>query len=159
MQRTLAPLGPLIGNVRMSRKLLLRVLCMIVSASTCFAFFGYQDFDVPLCGGYYLWRKSAHQVDVSPQSHDAKTPIIPEKVIEISWDTRFVLAKRQATNKNHEPIPDHFDFWILDTKTPEVYGPLKKADFDEKRKKLDVPDSLELKDIYEFAPKRREIKF
>lgn len=139
-------------------KILPKVVIFALTSSVCFGFFGYQDFDYKLCGGYSLMRRSAHQVDIVPQEHNDRTPIIPEKVIEVAWDTRFILAKRQEVKKDHEPVPDQFDFWILDTKKPVVYGPLKKDDFDKKRKKLGIPDSLVLKDIYEYAPKPRQIK-
>lgn len=123
---------------------------------------GTSDFHAPACGGYSIWRTSAHQISVVPDDGwTASTPIIPTKVIECDFDDRFVIAKRQGLKRRspgdpndtyEEPDPSVFDFWILDTSAPKVFGPLSEAEFNRMRTELRVPTKLRLKDVYEFKP-------
>ena len=65
------------------------------------------------------------------------------------------LKRRSPNNPNdtyEEPDPLVFDYWILDTRTPKVYGPLTVEQFTAKITELNVPSSLRLKDVYSFRP-------
>lgn len=121
---------------------------------------GAQDFAYRLAGDYFLYRTSAHQVEVSPkEGWGDKTPRIAPKVIEVAWDERYVLAKQQALKRRspdnpqdtyEEPAPGVFHYWILDTKTPQVIGPFSKEGFEEKRKALGIPDTLILRNVASY---------
>ena len=76
---------------------------------------------------------------------DEKTPVIPTKVIELAWDARFVIAKQQIVR-----LGDKYQFWILDTTIPKVWGPFEESAFNGKKKELGIPDSLELKDVNQY---------
>ncbi|WOO43749.1 DUF3997 domain-containing protein [Rubellicoccus peritrichatus] len=124
---------------------------------------GTHDFHAPVSNGYSIWRTSSHQISIAPDSYvSGSTAIIPTKVIECDFDERFVIAKRQGlrqsnpddTHSTHkEPDPSVFDYWILDTSQAVVYGPFNSNEFREKRKELGVPNSLALKNVYDFKPK------
>ena len=122
---------------------------------------GVQDFVVRIAGDYSIQRTSAHQIQIAPDGWNDSTPIIPTKVIECNTDGRFVIAKRQGLKRRspnnpndtyEEPDPLVFDYWILDTRTPKVYGPLTVEQFTAKITELNVPSSLRLKDVYSFRP-------
>ena len=122
---------------------------------------GSEDFSVRLAGGYWLNRDSAHAIFISPQEWDSATPVIASKVIACAVDRNLILAKRQGLRRRdsstpndtyEEPAPGVFDYWILDAKTPKVYGPMTLAQFNIKRKALGVPDTVTLKDVYSFQP-------
>lgn len=125
---------------------------------------GMSDFSAPLCGKYHLIRSSAHTIKVSPMSYGSSTPIIPVKVVELGHDSRFVIAKQNVLRRRSpdnpqdtymEPDPGNFQYWILDTKTPEVYGPLTKEAFDKKRKELGAPNAIRMKDVYSYRPQNK----
>lgn len=122
---------------------------------------GTQDFVVRIAGDYSIHRTSAHQIQIAPTSWNDATPIIPTKVIECNTDGRFVIAKRQGLKRRspdtpndsyEEPDPRVFDFWILDTRTPKVYGSLTFEQFTAKKNELGIASSLRLKDVYSFRP-------
>jgi hypothetical protein len=110
---------------------------------------GSLDFNLPLAGKYQLWRTSSQDVHISPRSYDRTTPMIPTKVVEIAWDNRFILAKREAIERLNQ---NTFDYWILDTSLPKVFGPFDESTFQFKRADLAVPEKLILKDVYSFRP-------
>lgn len=122
-----------------------------------------SDFMHPLAGDYVLGRTSAHQVAISPQSWTDDTPRIPSKVVEVGWDDRFILAKRQHLQRRggsttvgyEEPIEGKFDYWILDTQRPEVFGPFDEAEFGVKRKEFGVPDQIRLQNVDSLSTYRR----
>jgi hypothetical protein len=119
------------------------------------------DFIVQIAGDYYIQRMSEYEIRIAPHLWNEFTPIIPINVIECNTDGRFVIAKRQGLkrrspnnpNDTYEvPDPLVFDYWILDTGLPIVYGPLTLEQFAAKRKELGIAPSLRLEDIYSFRP-------
>jgi hypothetical protein len=110
-----------------------------------------SDYSYAVAGDYRLIKTNPDEVAVVPKGHwDEKTPKIPSKVIEIGWDDRFVIAKQErmpkldANDRVGGPVMDQFGYWILDAKTPEVYGPMLYEDFGLKRRELQVPASIQL---------------
>jgi hypothetical protein len=122
-------------------------------------FWGLSDFHAPMTGGYSLWRTSGLEIDITPDAGWGDgDPIIPTMVIECNHDSRFIIAKRQGIKgqfPDDEPDPSVIDFWILDTKIPEVYGPLTSDKFLEKRIQLGVSHGLELMDIKSFRASKQ----
>ena len=116
---------------------------------------GMADFSAELCGGYSVWRTSAHQITIH---RNDSAPRIPAKVCELGHDHRFIIAKQNHLKLRSldpqdgymEPDPGVFSYWILDTDGPTAYGPLTQAEFLQKRQELGVPDSITLKDVYEY---------
>ena len=87
------------------------------------------------------------------------TPIIPSKVVDVGHDDRFIIAKQNVLRRRSpndpkdtymEPDRNKFQYWILDTSRPEVYGALTAMAFDEKRKELGVPEGIRMKDVYAY---------
>jgi hypothetical protein len=121
---------------------------------------GIEDFSAKLAGEYWLNRNSAHEIFISPEVWSSATPVIPSKVIECAVDGNLILVKRQGLRRRNsgpndtyeEPAPGVFDYWILDTQTPKVFGPMSLAQFNAKRRELGVPDTVALKDVYRFRP-------
>ena len=132
------------------------LLSSLVFLSGCF---GSGDFSAELCGGYYVYATSAHQIHVSPSSWNSETQRIPVKVVELGHDDRFIIAKQNHLKRRRpndpgdtymEPNPGVYSFWILDTSIPKAHGPLTKDDFDKRRIELGVPNELEMKDVYSY---------
>jgi hypothetical protein len=122
---------------------------------------GASDFSASLPNGYFVHRSSAHQIMVAPQSWSSSTPIIPTKVVELDHDGTWVIAKQQHLRRRspgnpqdtyEEPDPGVFSYWILNTATPQVWGPLDQQQFAATRNELGVPGTLALQDVYNFRP-------
>ncbi len=65
------------------------------------------------------------------------------------------MKRRSPNDPNdtyEEPDPSAFDFWILDTSAPKVFGPMTQPEFDAKRQELGVAATIALKDVYSFRP-------
>jgi hypothetical protein len=123
-----------------------------------------SDFSHSLAGDYELVQTSAHQVVIVPKngwSNDS--PTIPSKVVEVAFDDRFILAKRQYLKRRRispsdgyeEPIAGEFDYWILDTRGPTVSGPFDEAEFAVNRKELSISDQLQMQATSSLHPSRQ----
>jgi hypothetical protein len=120
---------------------------------------GHADFSTKIAGDYHIHRTSAHQIMIAPSGWSDETPVIPAKVVECDFDSRFIIARQQELQGRSpndpkdtymEPAPDKYHYWILDVKVPKVYGPFTREQFGAQRKTLGVPESLSLKDVYSF---------
>lgn len=122
---------------------------------------GLADFSRKIAGDYCIYRTSAHQIMIAPESGSDETLMIPTKVVECDFDSRFIIARRQELQRRSpndpndtymEPVPGKYDYWILDAKTPKVYGPFTLEQFTLRRQSLGVPEKLILKDVCAFRP-------
>ena len=120
---------------------------------------GFADFSAELCGGYILARNSSHDIWVVPKTGwTSPPPMIFPKVVEVGHDQCFIVVKRQELKQRNpdnpnevlEPVPGVFDYWILDTTTPIAHGPFTLEEYTVKRTELGVPESIVLKDVYEY---------
>ena len=126
---------------------------------------GHSDFSAPLIGGYSLYRASAHMVSITPGGYSDETPIIREKVLECALSDPYILAMRQGLKRRspndpndtyEEPDPDVFDYWILDTSAPSVFGPFDLEGFRSKKRDLGIPESIILKPVNSFRNEEAE---
>lgn len=116
---------------------------------------GEFDYDTPLCGGYHLFRLSAHQVAIRRPTSQHDTPAIPAKVTAIAWDSKFILAQRQVMRRRSTrpddtyevPVVDTVDYWIIDTSTDSLYGPMSIEEFTRRRSAVGVPASMQLRQV------------
>ena len=77
---------------------------------------------------------------------------VPANVVEVAWDSRFILAKQQVLrlqgiNPRDDypvPVPGQFNYWIIDITSTNRFGPLSASEFNDKTKKLKI-DHLQLK--------------
>src|SRR5262245_40266191 len=109
---------------------------------------GYQDYSYEMCGGYCVIRSSAHQVIVAPKLGESTwasgdPTAIPAKVVEVAWDERFVIAKRQhltraPSGRTDQPVSGSYDFWVIDTRDKVRYGPMTADEFAAKRAEVGV---------------------
>lgn len=122
---------------------------------------GASDFHAPLSGDYSVYRSSAHEIKITPGSWNASTPVIPTMVVELDHDNTWVIAKQQHMRLRdpngrpdgpREPVPDKFSYWILNTRSAQVWGPLTDEQFASTRSELGVPASLKLHDVYDYRP-------
>lgn len=118
---------------------------------------GKFDYEYDICNGSYtLHRSSAHSIVVTPkEGYYKETEIIPEKVVEIAWDNKYIIAKqygmkKKSLNSMYE-IPDETDvnYWILNTENKERYGPFSYEGFILKLKEYNIMH-LELKSVISY---------
>jgi hypothetical protein len=137
----------------MTRFLHLTVISGLLLLSACSPDPMMGDFDLPLIGGYSLVRESPDSVEVL-HMRDSDHLGVSAKVVEIAWNERFILAKRQELKPRGRfqgdvllvPVTGKFDFWIIDTVQTNRYGPLSEKEFGEKVQSLGQT-GLKLKDI------------
>jgi hypothetical protein len=124
---------------------------------------GLQDYDYEMCGGYCVVRSSAHEVVVAPKlgksSWATRAPTaIAAKVVEVAWDHRFVIAKRQhltraRSGRTNKPLTGNYDFWVIDTRDKVRYGPLSEVEFTVTRTELGVSAGLSLQKVTRYVTK------
>lgn len=142
--------------------LMITIAALVISIPRCGPV--QTDFTHSFAGDYELVRTSVHQVIIVPKGGwSDDTPKIPSKVVEVAWDDRFILAKRQHLKRRgmspsdgyEEPVDGKFDYWILDTRRPTGYGPFDEAEFGNQRKELGISELLPMRDVSSFSPYRQ----
>ena len=125
---------------------------------------GHADFQATLARDYVINRTSAVSISIAAQ-YRASAPAIHPIVVECNTDGRFIIAKRQGLKPSspdnpaalfQEPDPKAFDYWILDTASDTLYGPLTAAGFTAKRAELGVAAQLKLRDVESFHPSNQQ---
>src|SRR5262245_4446096 len=144
------------------RRVLLAVLLAVWTALTLAC--GLQDYHYEMCGGYCVVRSSAHQVVVAPKLGESAwassdPTAIPAKVVEVAWDERFVIAKRQLLHRPdpggiERPVSGSYDFWVIDTRDKVRYGPLTADEFEAKRAEVGVSPDIALRKVTSYLGKR-----
>lgn len=132
-----------------------RRFCFLILAISLLVSCARTEYPYKLSGGYVLIRTSAHQTEVVPRGDvSPETPIIPPKVVEVGWCDSFIIAKQQHLRRKYpdnpdntylEPNPGKYSYWILDVKTPKVFGPFDEKGFTAERQRLGVPKDLKLR--------------
>jgi hypothetical protein len=95
-----------------------------------------QDFDVPLVQGYHLISTDVDDVEVA-MLHPRFSSCIPAKVVEVGWNTNFIVAKQQELRNRGDfpgdtlpvPVAGKFSFWIIDLRGTNCFGPMTEADY------------------------------
>jgi hypothetical protein len=118
---------------------------------------GVTDFSYDVSNNYELTQNNPLDVYVLPKDgYEKESEIIPPKVVKIAWNDRFVIAKQQVIKepkKSENGIgkpTNAFNYWILDTKIRQRYGPFNKKTFDKKLKVFGIPNSLKLQDVESY---------
>ena len=121
---------------------------------------GRQDYTGHLAGDYWIYRTSAYQTMIGPE--DGWTDgdaMIPTVVSQCATDGRYILAERHGLKRRspNDPTdtfevedPSQVNFWILDTETRKMFGPLDEPQFKSTRASLSIDPALELRGAYEF---------
>jgi len=109
---------------------------------------GISDFSEKLGNGYYYHRTSSMDKYIAPKVwNKTATPMIPSKVIRYKKKDGYVAAKREIVeigSSGSRVGSGNFDFWILDTSKPKVFGPMDKYEFDIQIAKLGLSEKLAL---------------
>jgi hypothetical protein len=116
-------------------------------------------YTIKLPGDYAVIAGSPNEIDIRPTNKtlDSQTPYIPEKVVEVAFDDRYVLAKRfqvivDKKDREYEKTVNENkpSYYILDTLIPVVYGPYNLEQFNNKKRNLKISDKLSLKSVNEY---------
>ena len=121
---------------------------------------GLADWEAELCGGYSVVRISASDIVIS----DSRSGIVvPAKVIELDHDDRFIIVKQEHRDERGPGYPDEPQedrapdpgYWVIDTSTREVYGPLPEDMWLLVCGDLGVPAGFQLRDVHSFRSKAK----
>jgi hypothetical protein len=122
----------------------------LMSLCACRVDPGAADYDYSLPGGFSVRSTSSHQVEIASQF---ALPGVPPKVVEIGWDNRFIVAKRQLLRDRGDfpgdnyqvPAPDKYEFWIIDVTSTNRFGPLDEKALAERMEILGVPNTIKMR--------------
>jgi PBP1b-binding outer membrane lipoprotein LpoB len=144
-------------NIIMKKFLYLSSLLCPFLLTGCMVGPGVTDFSYDVSNNYELTQNNPIDVYVLPKDgYEKESEIIPPKVVKIAWNDRFVIAKQQVIKepkKSENGIgkpTNAFNYWILDTKIRQRYGPFNKKTFDKKLKEFGIPNSLKLQDVESY---------
>ena len=114
------------------------------------------DWAADLCNDYFVARVSGHDIRILKREAGGDRSIVVEpKVVEVGFDSRYILAKRFETHfwspdrPNATGLPDStkVSYFIIDTKRHVVHGPMNKQAFSAKKRVLRVPEATTLTDV------------
>ena len=111
---------------------------------------GVLDNAEQLSNGYYFHNNSGIDRFIAPRSWGKTTPMIPSRIVRFKEKGVYVIALREklvVSDAGSRVRSGTFDYWILNTRLPEVYGPLTKAGFLEKYNSLNLPSELNIESI------------
>lgn len=123
----------------------------------------FDDFDpsseIQLPNDYEYSCTSEHSCTVSLKKNSLNKTILPEKIFELGYDDRYVIAKqykmkeKYPNNPNNSymiPDKDVIYYWILDTEKKIRFGPYYKIkDFEQKKSELGI-SNLKFKKISDY---------
>jgi hypothetical protein len=122
------------------------LVLLVVTLTGCGA--GMLDFSEEISNGYYYHSTSSVNRFIAPERWNDETSMIPRRVVRYKDSGDWVSAKRDILLDQGERVPissGTFDYWLLNTLEPRVYGPYNHAEFTVKLEELGLPDSLLLK--------------
>jgi hypothetical protein len=108
------------------------------------------DYDQAINTDYRLFSTSRFQtviINVKIGTGIGVEPVgVPANVVEIAWNDRFIVAKQQEfrlrrSNPNDNylvPVPDKYNFWIIDIAKTNRLGPLSMSELGECMKDLGI---------------------
>jgi hypothetical protein len=116
---------------------------------------GCSDGSEELGNGYFL-RIEGRSVD-EVLNHKSKIRGIPPAVQRYNYDKTFIVGEQHP--KRFDEVLDEritypygrdtIYYWIIIKESHTRLGPLTLPEFEEARKKYNVPNDLELKDVYD----------
>lgn len=124
-------------------KIIIGVLLVVLTG--CGA--GMLDFSEEISNGYYYYSTSSVNRFIAPEKWNDETPIIPRRVVRYKDSGDWVSAKRDILLDQGDRVPissGKYDYWLLNTLEPRVYGPYSHAEFTAKLGELGLPDSLRI---------------
>jgi hypothetical protein len=111
------------------------------------------DWIAYLPNGYQLVRcNDRDKVVAAPRGSIVVLP----KVLTLGYDSRFVMVKREEVGEGFPPRPTigSIDYWIIDTLSSKVYGPMDESGYNNKRKELGISVRVKLKNANSYSPHR-----
>lgn len=104
----------------------------------------------------FIWEKSTViEAYINDINYDSVFIIVDQKPLDSIWGPMVNVnstPKREKQFNNANEAIDYLEnsnihsFWIIDKKKKEVYGPMQKHEYEEKREELKIPKELVLKD-------------
>ncbi|MET0017959.1 DUF3997 domain-containing protein [Oscillibacter sp.] len=126
----------------LSIPLVILSLSMLLSACSGAADWRYDE----LPGGYEIWRTSSESIALCLPSEDGVTAqdIVFPYVDQIAFNERYIAAQ-QLKPMNSDDLKKSRDHWkrvyyLLDTDTGDLLGPLDEAAFQDACEKIDAED-------------------
>lgn len=143
----------------MKHKMIVILICFFITGCV-----DGGDYIISLPNNYLLDASPAHHIvlyradgiSIDMQNY------IPPKVVELGWNSRYIIAKQYGMKKEYPNNPDNdyeipdeskIYYWILDTEEQIKYGPYESfKEYTSKINELGIQD-LTLKKLDEYEKK------
>ncbi|MFD3447935.1 DUF3997 domain-containing protein [Microbacteriaceae bacterium 4G12] len=103
---------------------------------------------------YQVISSFGQNIEILPKQDAINaSQLIPPKVTEAAWNHDYILAKQlelvdDPTNPGSQiPNPKKENYWIIDIKNNQRFGPYTKKQFEAQKKEFRISSSLQLKSI------------
>lgn len=120
----------------MKNQILLVSILLITSSLLvgCMIGSGISDYQIPLIENYEVVHQSSHHIIIGKLDgiieDGSWQTTIPPKVLKIGYDHRYIATLIQPTGDpvNVEEVKEKQVYYVIDTETDDVIGPLSKQD-------------------------------
>lgn len=142
---------------------------LIITYSDTSAYHNWDDGSQSLQKGVFLKYRSSNKIDtlfiwegsivieahINDIDYDSVFIIVDQKPLDSIWGSVINVnyaPRRQKQFDNAWEAEHYFktsnihNFWIINKKLKEVYGPMQKHEYEKKRKELKIPQELVLKE-------------
>ncbi len=102
-------------------------------------------YEKDLGNGYAVWAVDIIEEACVMKKIDSDSAVckVPPTVFEYGWDERYIVAKQYAQKNYYEVDTTKVNWFIVDMKNDEVYGPMTESEYLDTRETLSVPTELD----------------
>lgn len=131
-------------NIRLLRRITVTILCvcLLVSLSACGGDWSYEL----LPGDYEIWRVHKHSIVLGRVSEYGLSHVVETYVYAFCYNQRFIGIHGLDTGDDdlsvdvdiRKEYKDHAEYFLVDTQTHEVYGPMTLESYNEMLMSMEI---------------------
>lgn len=136
-------------NLKRKLKIIYILALMTIVFTSCSGKPYYEKDSFKINDKFMIMKASLHVIVLTDINQKI---LIPEKVSEIGFDSKYILIKQMGMKReNSYMIPDESQiyYWIINIPENKIHGPLDLSEYNELLKKENIPN-MQLKDVKEY---------
>ena len=134
----------------MKKRTITILLCLLLCFPLGACFPGLQDWRYPLPNSYAIWRVNSQCIVFGKESDHSLSNDVDSYVFAFCYNERYVGLKR-LEEKLLPDVPvsaETIDYYLVDTQSGKISGPMTESDYVEKLNALGVEDLCGWIDTY-----------